>query len=109
MSELQAGEHTAALLFFPRSATVSSRRTLCLVALRLFVTACQKLKLVVGAGLLSHRCYAVVFAAVALGQLERLDELVAYRVAAACVPPPCSCLHSNECRSFHTGSAHNLG
>eukprot|EP01045_Picozoa_sp_COSAG04_P026770 COSAG04_NODE_3784_length_2534_cov_16.639425_2_plen_283_part_00 len=71
---------------------------------RLFVTACQKLKLVVGAGLLSHRCYAVVFAAVALGQLERLDELVAYRVAAACVSPPCSCLHSNECRSFHTGS-----
>ena len=104
MSELQAGEHTAALLFFPRSATVSSRRTLCLVALRLFVTACQKLKLVVGAGLLTHRCYAVVFAAVALGQLERLDELVAYRVAAACVSPPCSCLHSNECRSFHTGS-----
>ena len=29
----------------------------------------------------------MVFAAVALGQLERLDELVAYRVAAACAPP----------------------
>ena len=37
-----------------------------------------------------------MFTAVALGQLERLDELVAYRVAAACASPPCSCLHSND-------------